>query len=61
MSITLIETKDLRPYHLPSEQLGEWVYLYDQGVIELDGMLIKTNLAPRGELSTLASSLVEGC
>lgn len=61
MSITLIETKDLRPYHLPSEKRGEWVSLYDQGVIELDGMLIKTNLAPRGELSTLASSLVEGC
>lgn len=61
MSITWIETKDLRPYKPASQQQGEWVSLYDQGVIELNGMLIKTNLAPRGELSTLASSLVQGC
>lgn len=61
MSMTFIETKDLRPYERPTQQRGEWVSLYDRGVIELEGMLIKTNLARRGELEPLASSLVEGC
>lgn len=61
MSITLVQTKDLRPFKIPHQNHGEWVSLYDKGVIELNGMLIKTNLAPRGELSALAASLVEGC
>lgn len=61
MSITFIETKDFRPYERPAQQRGEWISLYERGVIELNGMLIKTNLAPRGELEPLASSLVEGC
>lgn len=59
MSVTWIETKDLRPYRI--EGSPQMVSVFDPGVIELNGMVIKTNLAPRGELSALAASLVEGC
>lgn len=57
MSITLIETRDLRPY-LPSSPM---VSLYDRGVIKLNGMVIKTNLARNGELTSLANELTLGC
>jgi hypothetical protein len=39
MSITRIETRDLRPMH-PSPIVS----IYDKGVIRLNGMFIKTNL-----------------
>lgn len=61
MSITLVQTKDLRPFTTPTQNHGEWVSLYDKGVIELNGMLIKTNLAKPGELTKLSASLVEDC
>jgi len=56
MSITRIETRDLRPMH-PSPIVN----IYDKGVIRLNGMFIKTNLAPQGELSSLALHLTQGC
>lgn len=59
MSITNIETRDLRPYHpVHSPQI---VSIYDHGVIELNGQYIKTNLAKLGELSALASTLTQKC
>jgi len=57
MSITLIETRDLRP-HLQSPQI---VSLHDRGVIMLNGMVVKTNLARNGELTSLANELTLGC
>jgi transglutaminase-like putative cysteine protease len=60
MSMTWVETRDLRSYTLPS-QSGQFVSMYDQGVIELNGMVIKTNLAQRGELAPLAEKLTQGC
>lgn len=57
MSMTLIETRDLRPY-IQNSQL---VSLYDRGVIQLNGMVIKTNLARHGELAPLANRLTLGC
>lgn len=57
MSMTLIETRDLRPY-IRSPQM---VSIFDKGVIELNGMVIKTNLAPPGELAPLANQLSSGC
>ncbi len=60
MSITWVETRDLRPYALPSSS-GQFVSLYDRGVIELNGMVIKTNLAREGELAPLAEQLTRGC
>lgn len=60
MSMTWVETRDLRPYSLPS-QSGQFVSIYDRGVIELNGMVIKTNLAHQGELSPLAQKLTQGC
>lgn len=57
MSITLIETRDLRPY-IQSPQM---VSLFDRGVIQLNGMVIKTNLARNGELTPLANELTLGC
>lgn len=57
MSMTFIETRDLRPY-IQSPQL---VSLYDRGVIQLNGMVIKTNLARNGELAPLADQLTAGC
>lgn len=59
MSITWIETRDLRPY--TPEHSSQMVSLLDRGVIELEGMVIKTNLAKKGELSTLSNELSKGC
>lgn len=60
MSMTWVETRDLRPYSLPSSS-GQFVSIYDPGVIELNGMVIKTNLAKKGELASLAEQLTQGC
>jgi hypothetical protein len=59
MQITFIETRDLRPY-LP-KHLNEIVSPFEKGVIELNGMVIKTNLAHKGELASLADQLTQGC
>ena len=59
ISITWIETRDLRPY-IPKHS-PQMVSIFDRGVIELEGMVIKTNLAREGELSKLADTLTEGC
>lgn len=59
MSISFIETRDLRPYR-PNE-LPEMVSMFDKGVIELNGMYIKTNLAKTGELKDLAAQLTQEC
>ncbi|MDD2369158.1 MAG: transglutaminase-like domain-containing protein [Sulfuricurvum sp.] len=59
MQITFIETRDLRPY-LP-KHLNEVVTPFDKGIIELNGMVIKTNLAKKGELLSLATRLTQGC
>lgn len=59
MTMTWIETRDLRPY-IPKNS-PQMVSLFDRGVIELEGMVIKTNLAEKGELSTLADTLTQGC
>ncbi len=57
ISFTSIETRDLRPL-IRSPQ---FVSIYDPGVIELNGMFIKTNLAHKGELRPLADRLSAGC
>ena len=59
MSITRIETRDLRPY-TPSHS-PQMVSIFDHGVIELNGHYIKTNLAKSGELSALAHTLTKNC
>lgn len=59
ISITWIETRDLRPY-IPKHS-PQMVSIFDRGVIELEGMVIKTNLAREGELSKLADTLTEEC
>lgn len=59
MSMTWVETRDLRAYH--PENSSQFVSLYDRGVIELNGMVIKTNLARKGELAPLAERLTQGC
>lgn len=59
MSITWIETRDLRPYLPPHSP--QMVSIFDKGGIELNGMVIKTNLAPKGELATLAQKLTQKC
>ncbi len=59
MSMTWVETRDLRPYH--PENSSQFVSLMDRGVIELNGMVIKTNLAREGELAPLAEALTQGC
>lgn len=59
ISITNIQTRDLRPYqpaHSP-----EMISLFDKGVIELNGQYIKTNLAKQGELTVLADALTQKC
>lgn len=61
MSMTWIETRDLRAYSLPSSSTSQFVSLYDRGVIELNGMVIKTDLAREGELAPLAEQLTRGC
>lgn len=59
LSITNIQTRDLKPYRLPNSP--EFVSIFDKGVIELNGHYIKTNLAKPGELSGLASNLTQKC
>lgn len=59
MSVTLIETRDLRPYKIANSP--QMVSIFDKGVIELNGMVIKTNLARQGELSVLADQLTGNC
>jgi hypothetical protein len=59
MQITFIETRDLRPY-IP-KHFNELVSPFEKGVIELNGMVIKTNLANKGELLPLATRLTQGC
>lgn len=59
MSMTLIETRDLRPYRAPHSP--QMVSMFDKGVIELNGMVIKTNLARKGELAGLADQLTRHC
>ena len=56
MQITLIETRDLRPY-----SKTQMVSIFDKGIIELNGMVIKTNLANTGELAPLAKQLTMDC
>lgn len=56
MQITFIETRDLRPY-IPQR----FVSPFEKGIIELNGMVIKTNLAPKGELAPLAEQLTQRC
>lgn len=59
MSVTNIETRDLRPYRpAPTPEI---ISLFDRGVIELNGQYIKTNLAKPGELTALATSLTQKC
>jgi len=59
ISITWIETRDLRP--LTPQSSPQMVSIFDRGVIELEGMVIKTNLAHEGELSKLANELTREC
>lgn len=59
ISITNIQTRDLRPYKL--EHSPEMISLFDKGVIELNGQYIKTNLAKPGELTALAGNLTQKC
>lgn len=59
MSISFIETRDLRPYRQNTSP--EMVSMFDKGVIELNGMFIKTNLAKTGELKSLSERLTQGC
>lgn len=59
MSITFIETRDLRPY--APEHSPQMVSIFDKGVIELGGMVIKTNLAKPAELAPLAEKLTQNC
>lgn len=59
MSITNIETRDLKSYRFPNSP--EFVSIYDKGVIELNGQYIKTNISNRGELHTLATALTQTC
>ncbi len=59
MSITNIETRDLKPYHTPNSP--EFISIYDKGVIELNGQYIKTNIANVGEFSALATTLTQKC
>lgn len=59
ISITNIQTRDLRPYKLNNSP--EMVSLFDRGVIELNGQYIKTNLAKSGELKDLAINLTQKC
>lgn len=59
MSVTWIETRDLRPY-TPAYS-PQMVSIFDKGVIELNGMVIKTNLAEPSELAGLADELTREC
>lgn len=59
ISITNIQTRDLRPYK--PDNSPEMISLFDKGVIELNGQYIKTNLAKSGELTALAGNLTQKC
>ena len=59
LSITNIENRDLQPYR--PANTPEFVSIFDQGVIELNGHYIKTNLAKSGELQDLATDLTQQC
>ncbi|MDP3118898.1 MAG: transglutaminase domain-containing protein [Sulfuricurvum sp.] len=59
LSITNIETRDLRPYR--PANAPQFVSIFDQGVIELNGQYIKTNLAKPGDLKDLATALTQQC
>lgn len=59
LSITNIETRDLRPYRPANKP--QFVNIFDKGVIELNGQYIKTNLAKPGDLKDLATSLTQKC
>lgn len=59
LSITNIETRDLRPYR--PANAPQLVSIFDKGVIELNGQYIQTNLAKPTELKDLASSLTQKC
>lgn len=59
VSITNIQTRDLRPYK--PNQSPEIINIFDRGIIEVNGQYIKTNLAKSGELASLASSLTQNC
>lgn len=59
LSITNIETRDLRPYR--PANTPEFINIFDQGVIELNGQYIKTNLAKPAELRDLATALTQKC
>ena len=59
MSISNIETRDLRPYR--PANTPEFISIYDKGVIELNGQYIKTNLAKPGELKDFSSNLTQKC
>lgn len=56
MFITLIETRDLRPYHKTSI-----VSIYDKGVIQVGDIAVQTNLAKKKELELLAYDLTSMC
>jgi hypothetical protein len=58
MSISFIETRDLRPIHTSGPEL---VSIYDKGIIEVGGLVIKTNLASATKLAPLANELTQGC
>lgn len=59
VSITNVQTRDLRPYRLA--QTPEFVNIFDKGVIELNGQYIKTNLSKPGDLKNLATQLTQKC
>lgn len=59
MTLTWIETRDLRPYPVPAS--SQMVSIFDPGVIEVNGMVIKTNLAAEGALKSLSEKLVQEC
>lgn len=59
ISITNVQTRDLRPYRLA--QTPEFVNIFDKGVIELNGQYIKTNLSKPGDLKNLAAQLTQQC
>jgi hypothetical protein len=60
MSISLVETQDLRPFN-SSRVTYHSDSIFDKGVIDVNGMAIKTNLSQRGVLAPLADELTQGC
>jgi len=59
MSVTLIQTRDLRS--IAPKYSPQLVSIYDPGVIEVGDMIIKTNLAPKGTLNSIARTLTSQC